>query len=52
MRIDSTTKAGYFPGAEDMAVKVIAERTIDLGPACRVPLDEARKAWFVWEALL
>ena len=25
--IDSTTKAGYFPGAEDMAVKVIAERT-------------------------
>ena len=25
--IDSATKAGYFPGAEDMAVKVIAERT-------------------------
>jgi len=32
--------------------EVTAERTIDLGPACRVPLDEARKAWFVWEALL
>jgi NADPH-dependent 2,4-dienoyl-CoA reductase/sulfur reductase-like enzyme len=25
--IDSTTKAGYFPGAEEMTIKVIAERT-------------------------